>query len=86
MASSPLNISVPLRADHRLIKKVISITLGGRVEHVLREFNLISSLFSKKGGSWVRLYQEGSVDDLVLLKKIIKSLYKQGRITKRTSW
>lgn len=74
----------PSRADHRFIKKVMESSFE-EAEHVPKEFNLIIAVFKKAGGSWERIFR-GSVDDIVLLKKIIKIALKKGRITKKPKW
>lgn len=75
----------PLRADHRLIKKLCASLLGGKVEAVPEEFNQIASAFRRYGGSWVRLFQ-GSPKDMDKLKKVIKAAYKKGILTKHYTW
>lgn len=76
---------VPIKADHRFIQKVISITLRGKVEYRPSEFDRISRVFYRMGGSWERLFN-GSPEDISRLKKIIKLAYKGGFLTKKEPW
>lgn len=75
----------PLRADHRLIKKLYSSILAGKAEAVPEEFNLISDVFLRYGGSWVRLFH-GSPADMAKLKEVIKAAFKKGLLTKHYTW
>ena len=78
--------ATPNRADYRLIKKIMSASLGGKVEYVPAEFDRITVVFAKAGGSWQRLFQGGSPQDLSLLKEIIKVAFKKGYVTKKYQW
>jgi len=75
----------PVRADHRFIKKLVVSTLEGKVEYVPEEFNLISDVFVKAGGSWQRIFM-GSPDDIQKLKKVMKAAFKKGHMTKKHKW
>ena len=75
----------PTRADHRFIKRLLSTTLEGKVVEQPDEFDRISRVFSKAGGSWERIFH-GSVRDTVLLRQIIKLAYKKGYLTKKGKW
>lgn len=76
---------IPVRGDHRFIRKMISLNLPGKVLEKPSEFSRISRVFSKAGGSWVRIYQ-GSPQDIELLKRILKMAYKKGYLTKKEPW
>lgn len=76
---------IPVRADHRYIAKVIGTTLEGKVIEVPSEFSRVSRVFSKAGGSWERIFS-GSIDDIRLLKKVIKVAFKKGFLTKKEPW
>ncbi len=76
----------PVRADHRYIKKIMGSILDGKVEYVPDEFDLIGRVFAKAGGSWVRVFQGGSPEDISLLKKIIKQANKTDLLTKKFDW
>ena len=75
----------PVRADHRFIKKLMSSVLSGKVSDRREEFEKVSQVFSKAGGSWTRLFN-GSPQDFSLLKKVIKIAYKKGALTKAPNW
>ena len=75
----------PLRADHRFLRKLISVTLGGKVEHVPSEYDRVSEVFGKAGGSWRRVF-EGSPKDIGLLKQILKVALAKGYLTKKQTW
>ena len=74
------------RADYRMIKKIMQMSLDGKVEHVPAEYERILRVFSKAGGSWQRLFQGGSPKDMALLKLVIKVAYKKGFLTKKHKW
>ena len=76
----------PVRADHRFIRKVMQSMLGGKVEFVPEEFDLIGRVFAKAGGSWIRVFQGGSPTDIALLKQIIKLAEKKDYLTKKHDW
>jgi len=75
----------PIRADHRFIYKYVSSLLGGKIELVPDEFSSISDVFLKAGGSWEKIFH-GSMADIVLLKKVIKTAYDEGYLTKKHKW
>jgi len=75
----------PTRADHRFILKMATIILGGKVTPRPGEFDRISRVFSKAGGSWTRLFK-GSVEDIELLKTVMKVAFKYGYLTKSEKW
>lgn len=80
-----LDPQTPVRADHRFIKTVMSSLLSGKVEHVPEEYELISSIFQKAGGSWAKLFQ-GSPTDIDLLKRVVKRAHKLGKLTPKSNW
>jgi len=75
----------PLRADHRFIKKLVVSTLEGKVEYVPEEFDRISEVFVKAGGSWQRVFM-GSPSDIWKLKEVLKVAFKKGFMTKKHKW
>jgi hypothetical protein len=81
-----LKPQTPSRADHRFIHKVVSITLGDKVEYRPSEFDRVSRVFSEMGGSWERIFRGGSPDDVNLVKKVVKAAFKSGFLTKKESW
>ena len=76
----------PTRADHRYLKKLFSSMLGGKVEQVPAEFDLIVKAFGLAGGSWARIFAGGSPADISLLKRIVRRAYKTGKLTKKYRW
>jgi len=76
----------PVRADHRIIKKIMHSILEGKVEYVPDEFDLIGRVFAKAGGSWIRVFQGGSPGDIHLLKRVIKQAKKMGFLTAKFDW
>jgi hypothetical protein len=83
---SALKPQTPARADHRFLNKMVSITLGGKVEYLPSEFDRLARVFSKMGGSWERLFLGGSPSDVNLVKKIIQTAFKNGYLTKKEKW
>lgn len=83
---SSLKPSSPSRADHRMIHKMVSLTVGGKVEFLPSEFDRVARVFSLMGGSWERLFRGGSPTDTNLLKKVIKAAFKHGFLTKKEKW
>lgn len=49
------------------------------------EFERVSSVFQRAGGSWEQVFL-GSVDDMVLLKKTLKVAVKSGVFSKATDF
>lgn len=80
------NPQSPVRADHRFIKKVMSAILGGKVESVPAEYDLIGRVFAQAGGSWQRVFSGGSPRDIALLKQVIRRAEKKGMLTKKYDW
>lgn len=77
---------LPARADHRYIKKILQSIMGGKVEYIPGEFDRVSRVFSKVGGSWVRVFRGGSPQDIALLKRILRVAKEKGYITKKHNW
>lgn len=75
----------PLRADHRFIKRLLSVVLAGKVEDVPEEYDLISWVFLRAGGSWEGVFH-GAPLDIQKLKKVIKVAYEKGYLTKKYNW
>lgn len=73
----------PSQADHRMIQYVLKNFFADKAcRSIPKEYNRISKVFRKAGGSWERLFK-GSVNDVNLLKVIVKVAIKNGVITKR---
>lgn len=77
--------TTPSRADYRFLKRILHSFFGDRVVHRIEEYNVILRAFKLGGGSWENVYQ-GSVKDIRLLKMIVRTAWKTGRITKSDSW
>lgn len=75
----------PVRADHRFLLKLAKITLKEGIEPKPSEFDRISRVFSKAGGSWKRVFH-GSSEDINLMKKVLKVALKHGYLTKKEDW
>jgi hypothetical protein len=56
-----------------------------KVKPTPAELDRVSRVFCRSGGSWEQLFL-GSVDDLVLLKKVVKVAVKAGSLSKASSW
>lgn len=82
MSMSP---KTPVRADHRMIRRILDGSFKGKVEHVPSEYDLVGRVFSRAGGSWEGLFR-GSPRDLTLLKKVIGLAIKKGHMTKKQKW
>ena len=80
-----MNPKTPLRADHRFLKKMLTVILGGKVEHRPKELDLLSDVFKKAGGKWSRIFL-GSPSDFELLSKVAKIAHKKGYLTKKHKW
>lgn len=76
-----ITVTKPVRADHRLITRLLDMSKG-KYQQMATEYDRISSVFQKAGGSWEKLFK-GSVDDLSLLKKAIKVAIAKGYVTKK---
>jgi len=78
--------STPLRAHHRLLKEILSSSFSdAKVAPSPEELDLISRVFQRAGGSWVRVYG-GSVRDVTLLKKTLKVAVAKGHLSKAPNW
>ena len=75
----------PIRASHRFIQRCVKIVCGDKVQEIPSEFDLIIKMFLKLGGSWESVFK-GNPQHIVLLKKIIKVLYKKNKLTKKEEW
>lgn len=75
----------PVKASHRFIQKCVKIVTGGKVQENADEFDMINRAFLKLGGSWEQIYM-GDPNSIVLLKKIIKVMYKANRLSKKEEW
>jgi len=78
--------SDPVRSDHRVIKNLLH-TLGkdGQVLHLPDEYEWVIGAFQGLGGSWEAV-TKGSVEQVSLLKKIIKHAIKRKIMTPAPKW
>ena len=75
----------PIRADHRVIHKVVGLSLKGGFDPHASEYDRVSRVFIEAGGSWERVFH-GSPRDVDLLKKVVKVAGKHGWLTKKETW
>lgn len=77
----------PPQASYRMIDHVIDIMpFGSTVERRVSEYTRIARVFAAMGGSWYNVFKTGNIEDVVLLKKIIKAAYKNGYLTRKEPW
>ena len=75
----------PSRADHRYIQyQIKNFMKKTPVVEDPDEYDHLSRVFARAGGSWERLFK-GSVRDVVLLRRIIKLGIKKGFLSKAPS-
>lgn len=80
-----LNPKVPLQADHRYLKKLTSVVLGDKADPRPEEFDRVSRVFLKLGGSWERLFH-GSPEEVDRIRRVLKVAFKRGYLTKQGDW
>jgi len=73
----------PVKANHRFIRMVLNTMGEKNIAHIESEYDRVSRVFGKMGGSWAEIFK-GSVEQVNLLKKVLKFAVKHGHITK--SW
>lgn len=74
----------PLRSHHRFMLEMLK-ALKPKARPTPEELDVIARVFERAGGSWVDLTQ-GSIDDVLLLRKCLKVGLKKGFITKAPKW
>lgn len=79
-----MSAKAPVRADHRVIHKILDIT-SADVVYIPKEFSRVSDVFVRYGGSWERLFL-GSMADMAMLKKVVKVGVKHGYLTGKGKW
>ena len=82
---SVLNPKSPVKASHRFLRKLLSITLSGKVEQVPSELDRVGRVFRKAGGSWEGIFK-GNPRDIDLLKRVLKVAYEKGHLTRKEKW
>jgi hypothetical protein len=72
----------PNRADHRILMYIVN-SFYGKNKYVLTPevCDRMTRVFEKVGGSWERLFN-GSTNDIVLLKKVVKMAIKMKIVEK----
>lgn len=73
----------PVRADYRILKKILESSY--KVVHLPEEYDLIITVFGKAGGDWEGVFS-GDIKDIRLLKKIVKVAYKRKYLTRAPTW
>ncbi len=77
--------SQPFRADHRIIRGILDSMFSGEVYHFPEEYDRVSAVFQKLGGSWISILS-GNVEHVCKLKNVVSYAVKEGYITKKPSW
>ena len=81
--STPTN---PVKAYHRILLHMIQSFHGdAKLAPRPEELDRITRVFLRAGGSWERFY-DGSVQDVDLLKRLLKVAVVKGCITKAPRW
>ena len=62
-----------VESKHIVIDKLIKMQSGGKIKPNEKQMNLVSDIFKFTGGSWFGFFS-GDYTDIVLLKKIIKTV------------
>jgi len=83
--TASLTPTSPVRSDHRIIRKILESVHPNKVVHIPTEYDKVSRVFVKAGGSWEGVF-EGSIEDILLLKKIITIAIKYGHLTPSLRW
>lgn len=84
-------MSLPQRSDHRLIHRFMlqysksKTTKKNLVSPTDSDIQKVLITFKHFGGSWERLFK-GSIRDMVLLKKIVKTGVKKKMFSLAPSW
>lgn len=70
------------RSDHRFIVYLLKTFMKKKkVLHDPKEFERVTSVFAKAGGSWERLFK-GSARDINLLRRVVRVAVEKGVISK----
>jgi hypothetical protein len=78
--------ATPVQAHHRLLKTLVSLAKNGKdYDPRPKELDLVARVFVKAGGSWKGVF-EGSIDEMLLLRSVIKVAAKRGVFTKNPQW
>lgn len=68
-----------------MIRRVMDLTLKGKVVQTPSECDRVARVFLRAGGSWESVFR-GSAFDIKLLKRIVRIAYKKGYLTKVEPW
>jgi len=77
--------TTPSRADFRFMRELLGSAFKNKIEYIPEEFDRVSKVFCRAGGSWERTYQ-GSIKDLDLLKRVIKVAIDLEFMTRKGGW
>lgn len=76
----------PTRAYHRLLQAILKTHFeDAKLSPSPQELDKVASVFSKAGGTWEGAFK-GSIDDIELIKKVIKVAAKKGVLSKAPKW
>lgn len=75
----------PVQANHRFIRAVLNSLFANKVMHMRREYDLVSEVFEKRGGSWPKVFR-GNIEHINKLKDVVKFGYENGYISKKQKW
>ena len=84
-------MKLPDRADYRLIRRFMlhfsksKTTKKNKVAPTDEDIEKVIKAYAHFGGSWERLFK-GSINDMVLLKKIVKAGVKNNLFNLAPSW
>ena len=75
----------PARADHRLMRVLVQTAYEKKFQPTPEQFGAVSRVFERAGGSWERLFK-GSLDEMSLLRKVIKVAAKRKMFSRKPKW
>lgn len=75
----------PIQANHRFIRALLNSIFEGDVVHLPNEYERVSQVFERLGGSWAELFN-GSIPEITRLKKVCVFAYENGYLTKKGEW
>lgn len=80
-----LDPAKPVQANHRFVRAVLNSLFENEVVHLPKEYDRISKVFERLGGSWEGIFN-GSMDQISKLKKVCVFAYENGYLTKKGQW
>jgi len=72
----------PSATAHRIIMRILESSFADEVVHIQKEYDHVVGAFEAGGGSWYRFHR-GSIEDIQLLKRLVKAAVKKGHISRR---